>query len=310
MIGLTVASLIVASSIAGAQQTERIARIELSNGYLSVDARSDGVVMLSAVSTLRFGFASSAFSPRTLNAWVSRVSAIADSVRSSGNATIGRSPVLLGIDAASRFTITFEMTASPSLAAVVFGRADGVEVGLAGSSDDSSFIQLIGALRGGAARTTAMTLASPDSARMFLSDAELSGRTFRRDSIANHPPTTWRTADRLFVTAGGAALAGLGASYVSHKVTPCRLTRGYCRWEKENPGFMIGSVVGASLTAWVFSRGSGCTRNERLVRALATSIVAGMPGALIADAGRQASLAVTPVMQAIAVDFALRKCRQ
>ena len=302
-------ALLVITRIVGAQQTERVGRVELSNGYLSLDARSDGLVILSAVSTLKFGVGSAPFSPRTIDAWLNRVAETVDSLRRVDGATIGSAPTLFGVDAATRLDVSFEVSPAASIASAVFARSDGVEIGIAGATNDSSFLRLLDIVRRASRRTTELTLASRDSARMYLSDAELSGRTTARDSVAEHPPSSWRTADRLFVTAASSALAGLGASYAHYASSTCTSAAGYCRWRLENPGYQFGAVIGASVAGIAFSRGGSCTPARRALLTIGTSLIAAVPGAIVAESGRQAAVGITPILQAVGLELILKRCR-
>jgi hypothetical protein len=294
---------------AGAQTTERIGRVELSNGYVSVEARSDGLLLISAVSTLRFDFASGLFSPRTTNAWIEEVSRVIDSVKAHPGARIGSTPSLFSADRGSSIIITFELSPAPGIAAARFERSDGVQLAVAGFDGDSSLAMLLGFLRRATARTVALTLASPDSARLNLSDGELTGRTTPKDSVRAHPPVKWGRTDRMFVVAGTAGLGGIAGAYVNGKLIGCRGSE-LCHWSLDDPGFIIGSVAGSALGGMMFSRGSQCSLGQRVVRSVGAAIVGGMPGVLMSRSGAQSGLSLIPVGQAILTDIAMRQCRQ
>lgn len=293
---------------AEAQTTERIGRVELSNGYISVEARSDGLMLISAVSTLRFDFGSGVFSPRTVTAWADSVERIVDSVRAMPGARIGSSGRLMSADRGAGLELTFELSPMPTVAFAQFQRADGVGLTVAGTRGDSSLTALIGFLRDGAARTIALTRASPDSARLGLSDAELTGHTTPQDRVREHPPVRWGTTDRLFVIGMASGLTGLAGAYVNGKLIVCR-KEPLCGWTLDNAGFTIGSVAGAALASAVFYRGGQCRLTERLVRSVGAAMIGAMPGAMLSAGVDRAGVTLVPAGQAIMADLALRKCR-
>ncbi len=292
-----------------AQATERIGRVELADGYVSVDARPDGLVLVSAINTLRFDVASGVFSTRTMTAWLDRVSQVADSVRRTDGASFGSSTDLAGADGETQFRISFELSAAPALSAAIFRRSDGVEIGLRGTGGDSSFTRLLALMRSGVTRTTDLTLASPDSFRLRLSDTQLTGRDRLRPGLLPRAPQRLKLADRLFITGAGAALAGVGMSYATHVAVSCPTQETYCRWQIANPGFAVGSTVGATLAGVGLTRGGPCTLSNRLFRSLIASSSAAVPGAILASDGKQSSIALTPALQAMALNAVLKRCR-
>jgi hypothetical protein len=281
-------------------------RVELANGFVSVDARSDGLMLVSAVNTLRFGVGSAVLSPRTTRAWLDKVSHLADSLRSSGE-PFGISPELRSATDDARLAVSFTLAAN-SLREVVFYRADGVQIGLLGTPGDTSLTKLIELLGAAVDRTVALTMASADSSRLRMSDAELTAApSVPRPVVAK--ASSVKLADRMFMTFSAGALAGLAGSYANFRLAPCKAAFGYCRWRIDNPGFAIGSPIGVSLTATALSRGGSCSLGHRLFRSGIAAAIAGIPGNVLAHERKQISIAVTPGLQAIAVDVALRSCR-
>lgn len=295
---------LVAASAGQAQQAERVGRVELSNGYVSVEARADGLMLLSAITTVPFDVGSAVFSPRTTGAWLNTVSRLADSLRASG-APFGISHELRSATNEARLAVSFT-PAGNSLREVVFFRPDGVQIRLRAFAGDTSLTQLIVLLRAGVDRTVSLTTASSDSARLSMSDDQLTAppRAPRPDVTAG---SSVKLADRMFLTSAAGALAGIAGSYANHLVAPCRLR--YCRWRIDNPGFAIGSPIGVSLSATAIARDGKCSVRQRLLRSLVTATVAGIPGNLLARERKQISVAITAGLQAIAVDIALRPCR-
>jgi len=287
---------IVCAPVLRAQRVERIGRVEFADGYVSVDARADGLILLSAISTLRFGVASGIFSPRTMTAWLDQVSQVADSVPRTEDASVGASAALLGADGETQFRIRFELSAASTLSTAIFRRSDGVEIGLAGTVGDSSFTRLLTLMRSGVERTTELTLASPDSLRLRLSDAELTGRIGPPPAILTRAPPSLKGADRHFITGASAALGGLGVSYATHVAKPCPPQRSYCRWQIANRGFAVGSTVSATVAGLGFTRGGACTLTNRLLRSLLAASTAAVPGAILANDGKQLSIALTPAL--------------
>ena len=211
-----------------AQKTEQVGRLELSDGYVSVEARADGLMTLAVIGVLHFDVGSGVFSPRTTKAWLAGVTTMVDSLRKTTSA-IGESPDLLAATGDTRFRFIFEMAAAPTLSSVHLLRADRVELGLSGTAGDTTFNALLGLLRAGADRTLQLTLASPDSARAYMSDMELTDRVPKADIVVKSGRTPWKAADRFFVTFAASALSGLAVSYANHAATPCTSSLGYCR---------------------------------------------------------------------------------
>ena len=283
-------------------------RLELANGYVSLDARADGLMTLSVVSALHFDVASGVFSPRTTNAWLSLVESLTDSTRKT-TSIIGVTPDLIAATADAHMRVNFELTASPAVSAVHFQRADKVEIAVAGTPNDSSMARLLDMLRRGSARTLALTRASRDSARASMSDMELTDRVPLADVVVKPGRTPWRAADRMFVTFAAAALSGVGTSYASHIATECPSVVGYCRWRIANNGFTTGSIIGASVAGLAFAARGKCSSTKRLGLTVLGSAVAAIPGAYLTRRDKQTAVGVTPLLQTLALETLMRRCR-
>ena len=301
------ALILIGTNSASAQKSEKVGKIELANGYLSVDARDDGLMVVSLLNTLHFNFGSGVFSPRTVTQWLEGANRTIDSVRRAG-AQSGVTPVLASADRRATMDLNFRLSAAPSIVSVRFQRADGVGLVVSGTEGDGSLALLLEFLRTSATRTIALTLATPDSVRARFSDEELTQRVTRIDSVRAHPPTKWGIVDRLFVVGGTALAAGSGASYGTGKLILCG-QETLCTWRFGNSGFIIGSGAGAAIGAIIFATRGPCSRTKRVGRAVSAVMLGGMPGALLAGVRNEAGLTLVTVGQAIAADIAMRECR-
>ena len=299
--------VVFATATASGQGSEKVGKIELANGYLSVDARSDGLLVVSLLNTLHFDFGSGIFSPRTVSRWLESVERTIDSLKTA-NAQSGSTPVLMGADRQATMDLNFRLSASPSIVSVRIQRPDGVGLVVSGIEGDSSLALLLGFLRTAAERTVTLTLASPDSVRVNFSDEELTQRTTRIDSVRAHPPEKWGTIDRLFVISGSALAVGAGASYGTGKVILCG-KETLCFWRFGNTGFVIGSGAGATFGSMLFAWKSPCPWTKRLGRTVSAVMLGGMPGLLLAGQRKEPGLSLVTLGQAIAADLAMLECR-
>ena len=279
----------------------------MANGYLSVDARADGLMVISLLNTLVFNFGSGVFSPRTVLRWVEGVERTIDSVRTAGGES-GTAPLLSAADRRATMDLNFRLSGAPSIVSVRFQRADGIGLVVSGTEGDSSLALLLGLLRTSAARTTALTLATPDSVRARFSDDELTQRTTRVDSLREHPPVKWGNIDRLFVVGGSALALGAGASYTTGRFILCENSVP-CSWKFGNSGYVIGSGAGAMISSLLFVWRGPCTWPTRLGRSISAVILGGMPGVLLAGLQSEAGMTLVTVGQTVAADMALRECR-